>query len=238
MRSVPFAAPAAVLCGLLVAQPAHASVVLSATRVVFPGDARDVTVRLTNRREQPALVQAWIEPTGATPSPFAIDPPLVRIEPGRGQALRIHKLPGALPKDRESLFWLNVLDVPSKQDPVAAHARVNVVLRSRVKVFFRPAGLPGSAAKAPAQLRWHLREGHALEIANPTPYHVTVQRVMLGDTQVVRGDTVAPFGRLSLPIGAPMPLVRDRVVFDVINDIGGSERHMAPWSRGDIPRGR
>ena len=193
MRSVPFAAPAAVLCGLLVAQPAHASVVLSATRVAGKDDARDVTVRLTNRREQPALVQAWIEPTGATPSPFAIDPPLVRIEPGRGQALR-----------------------------------------SRVKVFFRPEGLPGSAAKVPAQLR----DGHALEIANPTPYHVTVQRVMLGDAQVVRGDTVAPFGRLSLPVGAPLPPVRERVVFDVINDIGGSERHMAPWSRGETPRGR
>lgn len=38
-----------------------ASVVLDATRVIYPEDKSEVTVRMTNEGEQPKLVQVWID---------------------------------------------------------------------------------------------------------------------------------------------------------------------------------
>ena len=139
MRPARFAA----LCvthELACASPTHAGVVLANTRVVFPGDAREVTVRLDNRHAHPVLVEAWVERGGQSHDalsdalsivPFAPHPPLVRIEPGKGQALRVHRLPGPLPRDRETLFWLNVLDVPPEL-PMSTQTSMKIALHTRV----------------------------------------------------------------------------------------------------------
>ena len=224
---------------------AHAGVVLGNTRVVFPGDARDVTVRLDNRNAHPVLVQAWIERADGDDRavPLAPLPPLFRMEPGRGQALRIHRLPGALPRDRETLFWLNVLDMPPEPSGATASPHMKIALRTQVKLFHRPAGLAGSAASAPRALRWRLvRMGaaDAVEVDNPTPYHVTIARLVLGDGLDTHGEMVAPFDRRVIALDAPAiagdrqaPSAASRarrlreagrVVFDAINDQGGTER--------------
>jgi len=96
----------------------RAGVVIGGTRVVFPGASRDIAVRIENKGQEPALVQAWIDDGDArsTPenarAPFAITPPVFRIDPGRGHALRIVHVGGHPPSDREVLYWLNVLEIP------------------------------------------------------------------------------------------------------------------------------
>jgi hypothetical protein len=40
---------------------AHASVVINGTRVIYPSDEREVTVKLSNEGSLPALVQAWLD---------------------------------------------------------------------------------------------------------------------------------------------------------------------------------
>ena len=80
---------AAVVALCLATPPAHASVVIGGTRVVFPAQQGEVTVRLSNKSDHPALVEAWID-TGnpnSTPdsvsTPFLITPPLFRMEQDR-----------------------------------------------------------------------------------------------------------------------------------------------------------
>jgi chaperone protein EcpD len=244
MRPARFAA----LCvthALACASPAHAGVVLANTRVVFPGDAREVTVRLDNRHAHPVLVEAWVD-RGGPPSrdapaivPFAPHPPLVRIEPGKGQALRVHRLPGPLPRDRETLFWLNVLDMPPDLPVSMQASAMKIALHTRVKLFHRPAGLAGAASKAPATLRWSLHDG-ALHVENPTPFHVSIARVVVGDGMDLHGEMVAPFGALALRLDAvaiggiasadlaarraSRLLALRRVAFEAINDVGGTDR--------------
>jgi chaperone protein EcpD len=233
----------AIVCALFLLSmaPAHAGVVLANTRVVFPGDAREVIVRMTNTRPTPVLVEAWIErDLAGDPVPFEIVPPLVRIEPGRGQALRVHRLPGGAPVDRESLFWLNVFESPPVADGATANA-MHIAVRTRVKVFLRPPGLVGSAAKAPSKLTWRYTPG-VLRIDNPTPFHVTIPRVMLGEDGLdLRGGMVPPFGHVALALDAPdlegravAPERRAQVLrhaptlaFLFINDSGGAERRKA-----------
>jgi chaperone protein EcpD len=211
------------LQALACAQVAHAGVVLANTRIVFPGDARDVTVRLSNRHAHPVLVEAWVEsPVPGAQVPFAPDPPLFRIDPGKGQARRVHRLPGALPKDRETVFWLNVLDVPPDPPADADNSAMKIALRTRVKLLHRPNGLSGTPAQAPASLQWRVLDDARIEIENPTPYHVTIARIADGDGWDVLGEMIAPFDRKTLrPESAPRA---GRVAFEAINDLGGRDR--------------
>ena len=229
------AAVAALVIGI---GTAHASVVVGGTRVVLPAQQGEVTVRLTNDSDHPALVEAWID-TGdlnSTPdtahSPFLITPPLFRMDPHKDQSLRIIYTQGSqpLPTDRESLFWLNVLEVPPKPTTQAAGQNyLQFAVRSRLKLFYRPADLPGDALKAPDQLSF-TAQGPALVVHNPTPYYITISKLALGtDGKAIDGASgmVAPFGDLRLPLKglARPPAARTPVGFTTIDDYGAADAH-------------
>ncbi|KAI5929298.1 Voltage-dependent T-type calcium channel subunit alpha-1H [Manis javanica] len=78
----------------------------------------------------------------------------MRIEAGKSQTLRIIYSGEALPADKESLFWLNVLDVPPKAEMEGDSNNLQFAFRTRVKLMYRPSNLPGNAQEAPAQLQW------------------------------------------------------------------------------------
>lgn len=108
----------------LQALPSHAGVIIHGTRVVYHAEQQEVIVRLENKGSRPALVQSWLDAGDrlSTPAnaqaPFTLSPPIFRIEPHQQQALRLRYSGDPIPTDRESLFWLNVLEVP----PTAADA--------------------------------------------------------------------------------------------------------------------
>ncbi|KGQ20724.1 Chaperone protein EcpD [Lysobacter dokdonensis DS-58] len=213
---------------LAFAPRAHAGVVLANTRVVFSGDARDVTVRLSNRHAYPVLVEAWVDsPIEGAHVPFAADPPLFRIDPGKGQALRVHRLPGVLPEDRETLFWLNVLDVPPDPPATAEGSDMKIALQTRVKLFHRPKGLPGAPAEAPAALHWRVLDDARIAVDNPTPYHVTIARIAGHDGWDVQGVMVAPFAGVVVPYSKARG-GSGRIVFEAINDLGGRDKFDSP----------
>lgn len=88
----------------------NADIVISGTRIVYPASSKDVIVNLDNRGNKPLLVQTWLDDgrDGVDPQelklPFVITPPVSRIDPQKGQSLRITYMGSALPQDRESLF--------------------------------------------------------------------------------------------------------------------------------------
>jgi len=218
MKSLICAARAGLLALCLCAASAHASVVIGGTRVVFPAADGEVTVRLTNQGNSPALVESWIDDGNvqSTPDkvdvPFLVTPPLFRLEPNKDQNLRIVATPAQLPADRESLFWLNVLEVPPRNAD-ADRNLLQFAFRSRIKFIFRPAGLPGSARDAPAQVTWKFVHsdsgGYALQAANPTPYHVTFTKIsaVAGASRWTneRGGMVVPGATAEFDIGAAAP---------------------------------
>jgi chaperone protein EcpD len=235
-----FCAAVAALC--VAAPMAHASVVITGTRVVFNAAQGEATIRLTNENSRPALVEAWIDDgdVNSTPdtarTPFLITPPLFRMDPNKDQSLRILFVPGAkpLPSDRESVFWLNVLEIPPKPtaDEQAGKNYLQFAIRSRIKLFYRPAKLPGDALTAPAKLTFKTTagQGAALEVHNPTPYYITISSLALGaNTKPIEGTDgmVAPFGDLRLPLQgvAHAPVADTPIVFTTINDFGAADTH-------------
>lgn len=178
----------AVVLGLLAgaAVAAQAGVIVIGTRVVYPSDARDVNVRLTNSGNTPALVQAWVDDGDPAMNaetakvPFLLTPPLARIDAAKTQTLRLIHTGQGLPQDRESLFWLNVLEVPPKPEEGANY--LQFAIRTRIKIFYRPASLmKDDSAKAAETVRWQVKstdgKSVTLEAANSTPYYVSLSQV-------------------------------------------------------------
>ncbi len=232
---------AVVAMGLL-APAAHASVVIAGTRVVFDAAQGEATVRLMNQNTRPALVEAWIDAGDmqATPdsvhTPFLITPPLFRMNAGQDQSLRILYIQGKhpLPGDRESIFWLNVLEIPPKPTGEAAHHNtLQFAIRSRIKLFYRPDKLSVSRVKAPDMLTWKLVRtdgGVALKVHNPTPYYLTFNKVILAvgnKKDEAKTGMVAPFADLDLAVPglSDLPATSAGVTYFTLNDFGTSARH-------------
>ena len=74
---------------------ADASMVIDGTRIIFSGDKKEIAVRATNMGETPSLTQVWVDDGRVQnqpekdAAPFIVLPPIVRIEPGKGQSWRL-----------------------------------------------------------------------------------------------------------------------------------------------------
>ena len=212
---------------------------ISGTRVIYPANAREVTLELTNKGNTPSLVQVWLDAgdrrirPGAEALPFLITPPITRIEAQRGQSLRLAYVGQGLPQDRESVFWLNVLEVPpSVKAAQPGQNMVQLAFRSRIKMFYRPTGLPGNVERSAHQLSWRLIRqgaGYALRASNPSLYHVSISNLDLQTTQSKRysnlsGGMVAPGGTFDFPVEQLSGAVHaKRVTFHWLNDYGARE---------------
>ncbi|MBV4487236.1 molecular chaperone [Pseudomonas sp. SWRI153] len=169
--------------GLFMPLLASAAVVPDRTRVVFEESAPSVSVTVSNKNPQlPFIVQSWIENEGGEKitSPFMVLPPLQRIEPNESSVLRIVKLPQtALPTDRESVFYLNIREIPPKTQAVNS---MQIALQSKIKLFYRPAAVKRERGEDLA-LGLKLEIDPAakqLIVDNPTVFHITVVGLLAG----------------------------------------------------------
>ncbi|MBB6187349.1 fimbria/pilus periplasmic chaperone [Rhodanobacter sp. MP7CTX1] len=225
------------ITGLVAGLNANASVVISGTRVVYNGADHETTVKLTNKGEMPALTQVWIDKGEAEDAPtniqvpFTVTPPVARIDPDKAQTLRVLYTGEPLPKDKESVFWLNVLEIPPKagESDEASRNYLQFAIRSRIKLFFRPAGLEGSAMDAPSKLSWRLvQDGttQIIEIRDPTPFYVSFASVDVGaggkHATFDEGGMVAPGETVRFKLkGTSAPAAEAKVHYRAINDFGG-----------------
>ncbi|MCX3308705.1 molecular chaperone [Pantoea vagans] len=184
---------------------AFASVTIIGTRVIYPASEKEVTVRLDNRGDHPALVQAWIDngnPDEAVDKinvPFVLLPPVFRMEANKGQTLRIVFTGANLPTDKESIFWLNVLDIPPRDKSLSNQNQLQMAIRSRIKIFYRPVQFDTAQAnKAASGLVWrHGQKPNFLSATNNSPFYVNVSQINAEDNaghKLVseKGEMLAP----------------------------------------------
>ncbi|PYB80643.1 fimbria/pilus periplasmic chaperone [Pseudomonas soli] len=215
---------------------ASANVVIAGTRVVYPANEREITVKLDNAGNEPALVQAWVDSGNAgsradqADAPFLLMPPVARISPQRSQTLRMTYTRDSLPQNVESVFWLNVLDVPPLPKS-ADNNFVQVAFRSRIKVFFRPEGLKGYPEDTPSAVTWKLvqnGEGFALRGTNPTVFSASYNKTELligGKTYSSKGGMIPARGVFDFPLEGLLarPQADATVRYEWINDYGSAK---------------
>ncbi|WP_256579987.1 MULTISPECIES: fimbrial biogenesis chaperone [unclassified Pseudomonas] len=217
------------LCG-----HSFASVVITGTRLVYPEKTSEITVSLENKGELPILGQTWMDSgdMNSTPNnaiaPFVLTPPVFRMDANAVQSVRVRLVDSDLPKDKESVFYFNLLEVPTKSETPSTGSSLQMAFRSRIKVFYRPKALNGTAAEAIEHLQWTvLREGNGfvLQGYNPSDFYVSLSGIALVDgTQkfTSNADMIAPRERhnFALPTLKKLPSPHGKVEISAINDWG------------------
>lgn len=212
---------------------AQANIVITGTRIIYPSTQKTVNVQMTNVGNQPSLVQAWIDngDPSALPeqvkTPFVLTPPISRVEGNKGQTLRITYTGEPLPQDRESVFYLNVLDIPPKPNADSGVENyLQIAIRSRLKLFFRPTTLNLSLDDAFSKVTWQIKSqaGKTLLIANnPTPYFITYNYIEVHQNgrkiPIKENGMVAPFSEYAFELASSIKNY-GTVHWTVINDYG------------------
>ncbi|AIY42322.1 Chaperone protein fimC precursor [Collimonas arenae] len=210
---------------------ANASVELGGTRVIFGEKDRQASIPLKNTGTSPYVVQTWIDAgEGKNKTPLLVTPPLSRMDPGDQNILRIVRVGGDLPADRESVFWLNVKEIPEKSDQPNV---LQVAVRTRIKVFYRPVGLAGKPGEASGLATFSVvpgenGKGAALRVNNPSAYNITFTGFKInGNKEQTKAGMVPPFGASDFSlttIGVPQAI---DVSYTTINDYGGESPEVA-----------
>lgn len=213
---------------LSLAVSVQAGVVLNTTRVIYPAKDKEVSLAAHNSGRAEILLQSWLESgiAAADPSslPFVITPGLARMPADARQLLRIIYAGSGMPEDRESVFWLNVQEIPQE----VAENTLQIAIRQRIKVFFRPRGLSGDPFKAADGLRWRVLKDQ-LQVENPSPYHVSMIGIGLrqGGRELMTKDSqmLAPRQSLRLPLKSGPSSETLQLEFASIDDFGAHVRY-------------
>ena len=221
-----------------IASYASADIVISGTRVIYPAQAKEVTVKLDNRGEKALLVQAWMDDgrEDINPQemkiPFLVTPPISRMNAKQGQTIKIASLGGNLPQDKESVFWFNVLEIPPKAKSTTDENLLQLAFRTRIKVFYRPEGLKGSPSEAATALTWKIVKKDQqvfTEVNNASPYFVTVNEATLnanGSKYDIEKNMVAPGSSKLMKVnGLSQPVSAGKITYSAISDYGGNINH-------------
>ncbi|EHB3563427.1 fimbria/pilus periplasmic chaperone [Salmonella enterica subsp. enterica serovar Oranienburg] len=155
---------------------ADAAVNVDRTRIVMGEEDKSLAITLSNQsKTQPYLAQSWIDDArGKRAENYLLAlPPLQRIDAGKKTQVRIMALPAiaTLAKDRETLFYFNVREIPPKSDKENV---LQIALQSRLKLFYRPVGIKKKVNERSEEKVTITRQNNHLMLNNPTPYYITL----------------------------------------------------------------
>lgn len=215
----------AVCCSLLMlSMGAFAGIQVDATRVIYKGGSQSASLSLTNDSEDTYMVQSWLDTGDARQNPkglpILVTPPILKLASKKEAILRFIYSGQGLPQDKESLFWINVQEIP----PAPKLENVlQVAMRTRIKLFYRPASLQIDLQKEAKSLKWQ-RMGDELVVTNSGPAHVTLGILSfgLGGKQAcsLNGDMILPQDNLRIKLPEKCRAASE-LSFSFINDYGG-----------------
>lgn len=204
----------------------QAALTVDRSRLIFNEGDNAISVNVTNRSTQhPYLAQSWLEDEqeNKLTGPLMVIPPLQRVEADGKTQVRVQQLPetASLPKDRESVFYFNLREIPPKSEKANV---LMLAMQTRLKLFYRPKGIKVDPMQdiVPGTENITLnREGNVYTVINPTPYHFTFVEGRVSE----KGKTlegfepvmVAPKETLTLPTAR----YGNSPVLMFVNDFGG-----------------
>jgi len=229
------------LSALLALNSASADVYINATRVIYPAEKSEITFTVGNGAATKSLIQTWVDEGNPkdTPdnskAPFILTPPLAVIGAQKTQNIRMsYSGEQVLPSDKESLFWINVLEAPKNtQDP----NELRISLRTRIKLFYRPSGLEMKPEEAPQKIGWqmdHINGKWVLSAKNNSPYFITLSQIKIKTNEFTGIAKLSPQNSMIspgqdvefalTPDGTP---TESGIKFSTINDYGGTSDYSA-----------
>ncbi len=205
---------------------AFASVVMTGTRIIFPGNAKEKTVQLRNTSEQPYIVNIHIEDEKGSGKnvPFMPTPQAFRMEASSGQSLRLLFTGGNLPQDRESVFWFSFSQLPYLKNTDKGQNQLILALTNRVKIFYRPGTIAGKANEAAGKLTYQVKQNR-IEVTNPGGYYVVIRAAELQSNgkkiPLANSVMIAPQSKVEWPLKPGASVAHGaRIHLVTVNDYG------------------
>ncbi|MCZ9233132.1 fimbria/pilus periplasmic chaperone [Escherichia albertii] len=169
--------------------PAHAGIVIYGTRIIYPAENKEVMVQLMNQGNRSSLVQAWIDdgdtslPPEKIQVPFMLTPPVAKVGANSGQQIKIRIMPNRLPTNKESIFYLNILDIPPNSPEDEGKNALKFAMQNRIKLFYRPVGVASVNKETFKKLRVN-NSSNGLIIKNGSANWVTIYDVKANSVKV------------------------------------------------------
>ena len=209
---------------------ASAGMQIGATRVIYPATQNEVLLSIENNSSDPELlVQAWVDNINDKgKAPFIVTPPLFKLD--SNQSSMVHFIytgenSASLPVDRESVFWANIKSIAATPASLENESKLQLAARTRIKLFYRPAGLSSNDARQAWRKLTFSRHGKLLKVKNPTPFYITLQALSVDgqavsapkDTLSALSMMISPFGEKDYSLGRE---AGTSVSWQAINDFG------------------
>lgn len=212
----------ALFLGILTASQAMAAFTLNGTRFIYDEGRKNISVEVSNVTDHTYGGQVWVDNT-TTPSSevyFTPAPSFFKVEGKEKQIVRLLNINSDLPADRESLFWLNVQEIPPA--PKEGGNVLALALNTQVKLFYRPKNIKEGRDKAEQQL-----EISGTKLKNPTPYYFAITSVSVNGIKIKPSSSLdkklsqmAPFSEVD--IGQTLS---GTVVIEAIDDYGARREY-------------
>lgn len=212
----------------------YAGLIASGTRVIYTEGTREISLMLANTNSWPVIVQSWVDDGSGDPTykgaPFIVLPSVFRLQPEGIQGLRIVYNQTPLPRDRESVFWINLYEIPPVSKNMPEQSRLQLAMNTQLKILYRPEGLSPAPENAAARLKLRTvqEDGHwYVECENPTPWHISFTDIIVRHGKTERhveremDMMAAPFSQRRYNLLGNMPVASaSEIQFYYVDDRG------------------
>ncbi|WP_392565461.1 fimbria/pilus periplasmic chaperone [Utexia brackfieldae] len=202
-------------------QSAYADgVSLGATRVIYPSNQNQVSLKIFNSApKNNYLVQSWVsDKDGNKVNDFVVTPPLFVLKGNTNSILRIVYTgdKNKLPVDKEKIYFFNAKVIPSlteEQKNITNSLLISTT--TNIKLFMRPANLTDDPLEAYKNIRCSYANNQ-IKIDNPTPYYMNLASFTVNGKEISKGETIPPKDAVYLK----STVKPNQLSFNVINDYG------------------
>lgn len=206
----------------------QANISLNSTRVIYDAKQKEASISVINKSDKLAyLVQSWIDDINdKKQTDFIVTPPLFRLNQAQTNALRIIRVGGSLPDDKESVFWLNIKSIPGTEQNDSN--RLLIAIKNKIKLFYRPTGIQGNVYDAYKNVAFSV-QGNKLVVKNSSNYYLTFAKIAVDNVTIKDPRMIAPQSsdQYVLPKTSAT-----KVTWSIVNDYGGETKELsAPISR-------
>ncbi|WP_407905275.1 F4 (K88) fimbrial chaperone FaeE [Escherichia coli] len=204
---------------MMASQSAMASLAADQTRYIFRGDKDALTITVTNNDKTHTFGgQAWVDNIVEkdTRPTFVVTPSFFKVKPNGQQTLRIIMASDHLPKDKESVYWLNLQDIP----PALEGSGLAIALRTKLKLFYRPKALLEGRKGAEEGISLQSRPDGRTMLVNTTPYIYAIGGLLDANGKKITTDSETTQKLLMFMPGDEVQVKGNVVKVDSLNDYG------------------
>lgn len=183
---------------------ANAAFTLDSTRYIYDEGQQSVSVTIKNESEHKYGGQVWIDNTNNNDEQvfFSPSPMVFKLDQKQSQIVRVVNINSDLPKDKETLFWLNVQEIPPASK--GEGSSLSLAINSRVKLIYRPTSLKNNREDAEKNIKL-INSGSEACLENTTPYYFAISEVKVNGKAIVLNSDAkdklgkfAPFSKVCL----------------------------------------